>query len=91
VNLPLALDRAAPAAESHRLVLPVRPALACGGAGAGRDQLADLRPRPRVTLRKKTEDAADLRTELIGLGVVVRDQGGGQYWRLADRPDALDP
>ena len=38
----------------------------------------------------KAEDAADLRAELINLGVVVRDQGGKQYWRLADRPDPLD-
>jgi hypothetical protein len=51
---------------------------------------AMLSMRARALKNKKTEDAADLRTELINLGVVVRDEGGKQYWRLATRPDALD-
>jgi hypothetical protein len=51
---------------------------------------AMLSMRARALKDKKTEDAADLRTELINLGVVVRDEGGKQYWRLANRPGALD-
>jgi hypothetical protein len=51
---------------------------------------AMLSMRARALKAKKTEDAADLRAELINLGVVVRDEGGKQYWRLAHRPDALD-
>jgi hypothetical protein len=52
---------------------------------------AMLSMRARALKDKKTEDAADLRTELINLGVVVRDEGGKQYWRLVNRPGALDP
>ena len=33
----------------------------------------------------KAADAQDLRAELNSLGV-VRDEGGKQYWRRADRP-----
>ena len=47
-----------------------------------------LSMRARALKEKK---AADLRAELINLGVVVRDEGGKQYWRLADRPtDSLE-
>ena len=45
-----------------------------------------LSMRARALKEKKAADAADLRAELINLGVVVRDEGGKQYWRLADRP-----
>ena len=51
---------------------------------------AMLSMRARALKEKKKEDAADLRRELVNIGVVVRDEGGKQYWRLANRPDALD-
>jgi hypothetical protein len=51
---------------------------------------AMLSMRARALKDNKTEDAADLRAELLKVGVVVRDEGGKQYWRLANRPDALD-
>lgn len=50
-------------------------------AGAG----ALLKVRARALKDDRAGDAADLRAELIALGVVVRDEGGHQYWRLADR------
>jgi hypothetical protein len=50
-----------------------------GGAGAL------LSMRARALQDNKNTDAADLRAELIDLGVVVRDEGGKQYWRRADR------
>lgn len=56
-------------------------------AGAG----ALLGVRARALQDDRAQDAADLRAELIRLGVVVRDEGGHQYWRLADRPDAVGP
>jgi hypothetical protein len=56
-----------------------------------------------VVFREKTDRPADRladaftqhgypwRAELINLGVVVRDEGGKQYWRLANRPtDSLE-
>ena len=50
-----------------------------------------LSMRARALKEKKAADAADLRAELINLGVVVRDEGGKQYWRLAGRPaDSLE-
>jgi hypothetical protein len=50
-----------------------------------------LSMRARALKEKKAADAADLRAELINLGVVVRHEGGKQYWRLTDRPtDSLD-
>ena len=49
--------------------------------GAG----ALLSMRARALKDGKTADAGDLRAELINLGVVVRDEGGKQYWRRADR------
>jgi hypothetical protein len=50
--------------------------------GAG----ALLSVRARALKDHRTADAADLRAELADLGVVVRDEGGKQYWRRADRP-----
>jgi hypothetical protein len=44
-----------------------------------------LSMRARALKEKKAADAADLRAELINLGVVVRDEGGKQYWRRTDR------
>jgi hypothetical protein len=50
-----------------------------------------LSMRARALQQKKAADAADLRAELSNLGVVIRDEGGKQYWRLTDRPaDSLD-
>ena len=51
---------------------------------------AMLSMRARALKAKKADDAADLRAELVNLGVVVRDEGGKQYWRLTNRPDSLD-
>ena len=49
--------------------------------GAG----ALLSVRARALKDGKSADAKDLRAELIDLGVVVRDEGGKQYWRRTDR------
>ncbi len=50
-----------------------------------------LSTRARALQEKKAPEPANLRAELINLGVVVRDEGGKQYWRLTDRPtDSLD-
>ena len=40
--------------------------------------------------REKTDRPAARLAELSNLGVVVRDEGGKQYWRLTNRPDFLD-
>ena len=57
---------------------------------SAQDLPAGARPmlsmRARALKEKKAADATDLRAELINLGVVVRDEGGKQYWRLAGRP-----
>ena len=50
--------------------------------GAG----AVLSVRARAVKSGKAEDARELREELATLGVVVRDEGGKQYWRRTDRP-----
>jgi hypothetical protein len=50
-------------------------------AGAG----ALLNLRARALKGDKSADAQELRAELINLGVVVRDEGGQQYWRRTDR------
>ena len=63
-----------PQADAFRLWSSTSPGLP---AGAG----ALLSIRARALKDDKTEDAADLRAELLNLGVVVRDQGGKQYWR----------
>jgi hypothetical protein len=50
-------------------------------SGAG----ALLSIRARALKDNKSADAQHLRAELINLGVVVRDEGGQQYWRRTDR------
>jgi hypothetical protein len=50
--------------------------------GAG----AVLSVRARAVKNGKADDAGELREELATLGVVVRDEGGKQYWRRTDRP-----
>ena len=58
------------------------------GLPAGADALLAIRAKT-LTDRRRAGDAADLRAELVKLGVVVRDQGGKQYWRLAGGSDQL--
>jgi hypothetical protein len=50
------------------------------GLPAGADAL--LRARQRAVDRNRGDEARELRGELAGLGVVVRDEGKRQYWRL---------
>ncbi|MEU5942390.1 hypothetical protein ABZ807_25140 [Micromonospora sp. NPDC047548] len=54
------------------------------GLPAGGDAL--LRARQRAVDANRRDDAGDLRRELARLGVVVRDEDGRQYWRLARLP-----
>lgn len=54
------------------------------GLPAGASALLGV--RARALQHGKAEDARELRAELIGLGVVVRDEGGRHYWRRADPP-----
>lgn len=42
---------------------------------------AVLAARARAIAKDETEDVADLRRELIKLGIVLRDREGRQYWR----------
>lgn len=56
--------------------------------GAG----ALLRVRAKALSEAKTDEARGYRDELATLGIVVRDEGGKQYWRripgfLEERPD----
>ncbi|MBC6457830.1 hypothetical protein [Actinomadura sp. HBU206391] len=44
-----------------------------------------LKARGRALERSDTDDARQLRTELAGLGVVVRDEKKHQFWRLTDQ------
>lgn len=73
-----------PRAADFRLWTPTAQGLPAGAA-------ALLRLRARALTDRKAADAGDLRSELGQLGVVVRDEGGHQYWRLTDRPDAVGP
>jgi hypothetical protein len=59
------------------------------GLPPGADALLAIRAKA-LTDSKRAADAAELRAELIKLGVVVRDRGGKQYWRLGGGgPDQL--
>ncbi|WP_067816541.1 YqeB family protein [Actinomadura kijaniata] len=53
------------------------------GLPEGADAL--LRARAAARKRDDAEDARELRRELAGLGVVVRDENGRQYWRTPQR------
>ncbi|MEU8287976.1 hypothetical protein AB0C01_26960 [Micromonospora sp. NPDC048905] len=53
------------------------------GLPAGADAL--LRARERAIERDRRDDARELRRELGRLGVVLRDEGKRQYWRLTTR------
>ena len=71
-----------PHADAFRLWSSTSPGLPPGTG-------ALLSMRARALKNNKNEDAADLRAELLNLGVVVRDQGGKQYWRPVG-PDQLE-
>ncbi|MEV7988887.1 hypothetical protein [Micromonospora sp. NPDC085948] len=59
------------------------------GLPAGADAL--LRARERAIERDRRDDARELRRELGRLGVVLRDEGKRQYWRLTTRAVAPGP
>jgi len=54
-----------------------------------------LKARARALEKRDRADAADLRRELVRLGIVVRDQKDRQFWRRAqsnsDRPSSASP
>jgi hypothetical protein len=58
------------------------------GLPAGADAL--LRARKRAVDAGRAGEAAELRGELARLGVVVRDDGKRQYWRLVPGPPDRD-
>lgn len=62
------------AAEFRRWVAGA-PDLPPGAAGL-------LAARARALAARRPDDVRDLRTELAGLGVVVRDERGKQFWRV---------
>lgn len=66
-----------PFADGYRRWVPDLP-----GLPEGADAL--LRARARAIEEDDTDDACQLRQELADLGVVVRDDGGKQFWRLVD-------
>ncbi|PSK63604.1 hypothetical protein B0E53_04446 [Micromonospora sp. MH33] len=49
-----------------------------------------LRARQRAVDAGRGGEAAELRGELARLGVVVRDEGKRQYWRLVAGPPDRD-
>ncbi|MGI5525723.1 YqeB family protein [Micromonospora sp. CA-259024] len=67
-----------PHRSAYRLWVPDLP-----GLPAGADAL--LRARERAVRRDRRDDARELRRELGLLGVVLRDEGKRQYWRLTAR------
>ncbi|MEU8331481.1 hypothetical protein [Micromonospora sp. NPDC048839] len=73
-----------PHRSAYRLWVPDLP-----GLPAGADAL--LRARERAIERDRRDDARELRRELGLLGVVLRDEGKRQYWRLTTRAVAPGP
>ena len=76
-----------PHRSAYRLWVPDLP-----GLPAGADAL--LRARERAIERDRRDDARELRRELGQIGVVLRDEGKRQYWRLTDpgpRPGPEQP
>jgi len=64
-----------PYRDAFRLWVPELP-----GLPAGANALLSARARARA--KKQKDDAQELRREAAALGVVVRDEGNRQYWRL---------
>ncbi|MGW5557291.1 YqeB family protein [Micromonospora sp. NPDC003944] len=73
-----------PHLSAYRLWVPGLP-----GLPAGADAL--LRARERAVQRDRRDDARELRRELGQIGVVLRDEGKRQYWRLTTRALASGP
>ncbi|MFK4242497.1 hypothetical protein ACI2KV_06435 [Micromonospora chokoriensis] len=73
-----------PHRSAYRLWVPDLP-----GLPAGADAL--LRARERAVERDRRDDARELRRELGRLGVVLRDEGKRQYWRLTARAVTVRP
>ncbi|WFE50060.1 hypothetical protein [Micromonospora sp. WMMD1155] len=67
-----------PHRSAYRLWVPDLPGLPAGAE-------ALLRARARAIERDRRDDARELRRELGLLGVVLRDEGKRQYWRLTGR------
>lgn len=67
-----------PYAGEFRLWVPNVP-----GLPAGADAL--FAARAQAIEKKKRDDLAAIRAELLRLGVVVRDDGRRQYWRVVGR------
>ncbi|MFI5834976.1 hypothetical protein ACIA5A_15025 [Micromonospora sp. NPDC051300] len=67
-----------PHRDAYRRWVPGLP-----GLPAGADAL--LRARERALRDGRGAEVRELHGELAGLGVVVRDEGKRQYWRLVDR------
>ncbi|MGC4748987.1 YqeB family protein [Micromonospora sp. DT201] len=73
-----------PHRSAYRLWVPDLP-----GLPAGADAL--LRARERALGRDRRDDARELRRELGLIGVVLRDEGKRQYWRLNARAVTRGP
>lgn len=71
-----------PYRDEFRLWVPDRP-----GLPAGADAL--FAARAKAIEKKESADVLAIRAELLRLGVVVRDDGRRQYWRVAG--PAADP
>ncbi|MFE9691519.1 hypothetical protein [Micromonospora sp. NPDC005806] len=72
-----------PHREAYRRWVP-----GLSGMPSGADAL--LRARQRAVDTDRGGEAGELRGELARLGVVVRDEGKRQYWRLVPRPPDRD-
>ncbi|MFC3995624.1 hypothetical protein ACFOVU_06850 [Nocardiopsis sediminis] len=57
-----------------------------GHPGLPAEAHAYFKARARALEKDEAADAEELRAELAALGIVVRDEGTRQFWRLATRP-----